>query len=48
MWPQLEKADEWLDSKGSKYPDLSYEEGVARTLSWVLGLDKTPPMDWEE
>ncbi len=39
----LNKADEQLDS-GTKWPGMSYEEGVAAALRWVLGDSDDDPM----
>lgn len=30
--------------KPSKWPDMSYEDGVMAALGWVLDEDESPPM----
>jgi len=30
---------------GSKFPGMSYEDGVIAALEWVLGIVSTKPMD---
>lgn len=44
---QLNQAVEGV-ARGSRWPALSYEEGVMATLSWVLGLRDEKPMEDEE
>ncbi|MFT4288188.1 hypothetical protein [Nocardioides sp.] len=41
-----EQYDAAMDSaaSGSKWPNMSYEQGVASALAWVTGDDDTPPM----
>lgn len=29
---------------GSAHPHLTYEEGVANAMNWLLGITKTPPI----
>lgn len=41
---QLNRADDALDS-GSRYPGMTYEEGVANGIRWLLGQDESPPME---
>jgi len=43
---QLNKALDALDT-GSKYPGMSYEEGVSAALDWVIGNIDDRPMDDE-
>jgi hypothetical protein len=33
----LKNKAEDANAEGSKYPGMSYEEGIAAALSWVLG-----------
>lgn len=44
MEEQHSKATEAMD-EGSKYPGMSYEEGVQAALDWVLGNTGVPPME---
>lgn len=41
---QLCAAVEAMD-QGSKYPGMSYEEGVKYALEWVLGYSDEKPME---
>ena len=43
---QLNKAAEGLDT-GSKWPGMSYEQGVDAALRWVAGYSDEAPMDDE-
>lgn len=43
---QLELAAE-NEHGSSQWPGMTYEQGVANTLRWVLELDETPPMEDE-
>lgn len=38
MWAASDQANE-----GSKWPGMSYEEGVAAALKWVVGETETKP-----
>jgi hypothetical protein len=44
---QINRAAEAADS-GSRWPGMSYEEGVDSALSWVCGLSDEAPMEAEE
>lgn len=44
---QANAAVEQMDM-GSKWPGMSYEQGVANALNWVLGNESMPPMDEED
>lgn len=44
---QLAEAINSMDS-GSKWPGMSYEEGVAAALRWVLGHSENRPMEDED
>lgn len=46
MQDQLKQAVEGA-AAGSRWPALSYEEGVAATLRWVLGQTDEAPMEDE-
>lgn len=41
---QLNAANEASDSEGSRWPGMSYEEGVDAALRWVMGWGDDPPM----
>lgn len=41
---QVNTAYESIDVIGSKYPTMSYEQGVVATLDWVLGNTDIAPM----
>lgn len=41
---QIDKAME-AQSEGSKYPGMTYEEGVDAALRWALGDSDDAPMD---
>jgi predicted secreted Zn-dependent protease len=43
----LDKAAGQVAKGGSKYPGMTYEEGVAQTLYWVTGQADENPMDDE-
>ncbi len=41
-----EQIDDAMDTRGnSKYPAMSYEDGVEAALNWVLGNADEPPME---
>lgn len=40
---QLEEAREQTFQGGSRFPGLSYEDGVVSALDWVLGNNDTIP-----
>lgn len=41
---QLNKASEGVNG-GSRWPGMSYEQGVENALLWVTGVEETGPMD---
>lgn len=41
---QVSAAYESIDVIGSKYPTMSYEQGVVAALDWVLGNTDIAPM----
>lgn len=41
---QIDKANEGVN-EGSKFPGMSYEEGVVSALEWVMSNDNPAPMD---
>ncbi len=41
---QISKADEG-QNQGSKFPGMSYEEGVIAALDWITGVNDDAPMD---
>jgi hypothetical protein len=43
-----EAADHASSGKRSKWPGMSYEDGVLAALSWALGDEETPPMTEEQ
>lgn len=43
---QMNKASEGID-QGSRWPGMSYEQGVDAALRWVTGDDDSAPMDDE-
>lgn len=43
---QLNTAAHFFDI-GTKYPGMSYDEGVRDALTWALGDDDEPPYDDE-
>lgn len=34
-----------IDEGASKFPGMSYEEGVMAALDWILGNTNSPPME---
>jgi hypothetical protein len=40
----MAEADEAMD-EGSKWPGMTYEQGVAEALRWVLGMSGNPLRD---
>lgn len=46
--------DEWdaaqsdVDAGIDRYPGMSYAQGVAAALAWILGNDDAPPYSEEE
>ena len=45
---QLDKAFDGIESGSSRYPGMSYEEGVNNAISWMLGDYADPPFDEED
>ena len=43
---QIDKASEMVNSGKSKYPSMSYEDGVKAALEWITGIDEEP-IDYE-
>lgn len=39
-----EAEDGAFEGNGSKWPSMTYEQGVVAALRWVVGDDDTPPM----
>lgn len=42
---QLNIANEVIDTVGSRYHGMSYEEGVRDGISWALGFDSSIPLE---
>jgi hypothetical protein len=42
---QINQAMERFDMGRSKFPNMSYEEGVREALEWVTGNSDDAPMD---
>jgi hypothetical protein len=42
---QRNAASEALDEGGSKWPGMSYEQGVQNALAWVVGDSEDLPME---
>lgn len=42
---QMELARDQEEKGGSKWPNMTYEQGVAEALSWVLELTPSQPME---
>lgn len=40
---QIDEASDGIDS-GSRWPGMSYEQGVKAALDWVLGNEELAPM----
>lgn len=38
-------AYENIDAGGSRWPGMSYEQGVAAALEWVTGASEEPPFE---
>jgi hypothetical protein len=45
---QINAAVENMDSVGSKWPGMSYEQGVRDALEWVTGSSDDPPIEIED
>lgn len=41
---QLNLTWEW-EEEGSRFPGMSYEEGVRNAISWLIGDYDDPPME---
>jgi hypothetical protein len=41
---EINRALEW-EGKGSKFPGMTYEQGIRWALDWVLGNSDVRPMD---
>jgi len=41
----LNKCSDNIDKSKSKFPGMSYEEGVESAIRWILGDEETNPMD---
>ena len=41
---QIDLANEGID-QGSKFPGMSYEEGIKNTIDWLYGNIEEPPME---
>lgn len=41
---QMDRAFDGLD-RGSKYPGLSFEEGVQQMFDWLTGQSSEPPFE---
>jgi hypothetical protein len=37
-------AEAWEDEGSSRWPGMTYEQGVAAALAWVLGESSLPPL----
>lgn len=44
IYEQIDKAAESEDSGRSRWPGMTYEQGVSATLNWILGNFPEPPM----
>ncbi len=44
---QIADADDQIEKGRSKYPAMTYEEGVSAALRWATGQEETPPMSDE-
>jgi hypothetical protein len=45
---QTVRAMEQTSRGGSKYPGMTYEEGVLAALDWICGFAEEPPMEDDE
>jgi hypothetical protein len=43
----LNKADDVLETGRSRYPGMTYEEGVANAIRWLLGHHEDNPIEDE-
>jgi hypothetical protein len=44
---QVNAASEAMDTNGSRWPGMSYEQGVDAALRWVMGWSDDKPMEDE-
>ena len=44
LYEQIDLANDCINSGESKYPGMSYEEGVKSAIEWILGLIPEAPM----
>ena len=44
---QIVKAINSIQENGTKWPGMTYEQGVRNALDWVMGDEDTPPMEDE-
>lgn len=44
---EIEKARTWTKVQATDLPSLTYEDGVQRALTWVLGEEDTEPVESE-
>ena len=44
---QIDKAEKTAHTR-SRWPGMSYEQGVSQALRWVLGETDEPPMDGDD
>lgn len=41
----LNECSEIADNEGTKYPGMTYEQGVAAGIRWATGDDSTNPLE---
>lgn len=41
----INACSEILDSDGSKFPGMSYEDGVRAAIEWIVGDDDANPLE---
>lgn len=44
---QIDAAMAQMDEGGSRWPGMTYEQGVEAALRWAVGDEEMPPMDEE-
>lgn len=44
---QIGEADASLETGGSRWPGMTYEQGVSAALRWATGEEEIPPMEEE-
>jgi hypothetical protein len=45
---EIERVEEWAmhgETNGSRYPGMSYEQGIIDTLNWLQGRGAAPDED---